>query len=67
MAAVDDPLNRVKEYCEECDRITAHRVEIRVEASSSGETPGAKFSRHPFRVASCRSCETERRRRAGEA
>jgi hypothetical protein len=67
MAAVNTQLDRTEEYCAECDRVTVHRVRIRVESTGSDGTPGAKFSRHPFRVASCRACGTECRRRAGEA
>jgi len=66
MAAVDDPVQRTEEHCAECDRITAHRVEIRLVTSADG-TDSAKFSRHPFRVATCNCCGTERRRRAAEA
>jgi len=67
MAAVNDPNNAMEEHCEECGQTTPHRVEIRLQVPSADDSPTAKFSRHPFRVARCRVCGEERYRRAGEA
>jgi CO dehydrogenase/acetyl-CoA synthase alpha subunit len=56
-----------QERCDDCDRDTPHdvRIELRAESESPGEN--AAFSREPYRVTTCRRCETSRARRMNDA
>ncbi|MFB6142583.1 MAG: hypothetical protein ABEJ30_04490 [Halorientalis sp.] len=60
-----DP-DAVVEFCPRCDDETAHdvRVEIRTESTAA---ENAAFSREPYRVATCRRCESETELRMNDA
>jgi hypothetical protein len=46
------------EWCDACGRETHHDVRIKIRTESTKEE-NAKFSREPYRVSVCQSCEHE--------
>ncbi|SEW28894.1 DUF7835 family putative zinc beta-ribbon protein [Halobacterium jilantaiense] len=56
-----------QERCESCSRDTPHDVHIELRAESDDPGENAAFSREPYRVATCRRCETSRSRRMNDA
>ncbi|KPN29827.1 hypothetical protein SY89_00545 [Halolamina pelagica] len=60
-----DPDN-VRESCPECDGETIHdvRVEIRTE---SDQQENSEFSREPYRVAVCQTCDSQTATRMNNA
>jgi hypothetical protein len=55
------------EHCSQCDQLTNHDVTVEIRTESDGDGPGSKFSREPYRVATCRACETESVQRMNNA
>lgn len=45
-----------REFCEHCDRDTPHAVDIELRTESDSEE-NPEFSREPYRVSTCLSCE----------
>jgi len=66
MATQPSDPDSVRENCANCGRETLHdvRVEIRTE---SHEEENAEFSREPYRVAVCLSCEAQTSTRMNNA
>jgi len=56
-----------QERCEACNRDTPHDVRIELRAESDDRDENAAFSREPYRVATCRRCDTSRARRMNDA
>jgi CO dehydrogenase/acetyl-CoA synthase alpha subunit len=56
-----------QERCEACNRDTPHDVRIELRAESDDRGENAAFSREPYRVATCRRCDTSRARRMNDA
>nr|WP_089649808.1 hypothetical protein [Halobacterium hubeiense] len=52
--------------CAECGRETRHTVQVELRTESDKEE-NAKFSREPYRVATCANCGTEQARRMNNA
>jgi hypothetical protein len=66
MATQPSGPDSLRENCAECGGETLHdvRVEIRTE---SNEAENAEFSREPYRVVVCNSCESETTTRMNNA
>ena len=54
------------EFCEDCGRETAHKVDVELRTESD-ESENAAFSREPYRIATCRSCDMTTARRMNNA
>jgi ribosomal protein L37AE/L43A len=52
--------------CDLCDQETSHTVEIEIRTESQKDE-NAKFSREPYRVATCPKCGTEQTKRLNDA
>ncbi|MFB6072975.1 MAG: hypothetical protein ABEJ88_08405 [Halobacterium sp.] len=50
------PSTNRSEYCETCDRETAHSVEIELRTESDSPE-NDEFSREPYRVSTCLACD----------
>lgn len=48
----------VHEFCDQCNQETPHDVTIELRTESSKEE-NTEFSREPYRVSECRTCEHE--------
>ncbi|MFW5939644.1 MAG: hypothetical protein ACOCSD_03745 [Halolamina sp.] len=66
MATQPSDPDSVRENCADCGGETIHdvRVEIRTE---SDQTENSEFSREPYRVAVCQTCEAETATRMNNA
>ncbi|MFB6268890.1 MAG: hypothetical protein ABEH83_03040 [Halobacterium sp.] len=54
------------EFCEACERETAHEATIELRTEND-DVENAAFSREPYRIATCRSCGTTTARRMNDA
>lgn len=52
-------VNQGLDYCDVCRRETPHPITIELRTENP-TAENAAFSREPYRVATCRICETER-------
>ena len=48
----------MNEHCPGCDADTEHDVSLEIRTESQREE-NAQFSREPYRVATCKTCDTE--------
>jgi hypothetical protein len=53
------------EWCDECGRETPHAVRIKIRTESTKEE-NAKFSREPYRVSVCQTCQRQREARVND-
>ena len=51
------PNTDVREFCEHCDEETPHAVQIELRVEST-KTENQEFSREPYRVSTCATCES---------
>ncbi|WP_232686095.1 hypothetical protein [Halobacterium zhouii] len=51
------PNTDVREFCDVCDKKTAHAVQIELRVEST-KTENQEFSREPYRVSTCADCES---------
>lgn len=57
----------ITEFCERCERTTAHGVAVELQTESPDQEKTAAYSREPYRVATCRDCGETTARRMNDA
>ncbi|WP_227380171.1 DUF7835 family putative zinc beta-ribbon protein [Haladaptatus halobius] len=56
MTAKRQGFQTVVERCENCDRETSHTVTVEIRTESK-KKENAEFSREPYRIATCQTCD----------
>jgi hypothetical protein len=66
MATRNQHSDGIEEECSACGQTTPHEVTIDI-LTESGEEENAEFSREPYRVAVCQTCDSETATRMNNA
>lgn len=61
------PAHSQTEYCDDCERDTAHSVRVEILQEGNPIDDASGFSREPYRIATCRACGTEQQQRMNNA